>query len=270
MRDLLEQVPAPMILLGDFNAHNQLWGKEKRAQEGENLQQIQPHVPKQKRRNLLQNIRWHKSTKDLTLTPEYKQSKKYELRGSNHFPIIIEDEREVSTKQNQSWSTLDTISERKKNYNKNVGPKNNRRSTQLPSQNSITNRENHPNNFPRDEEKTTSSIVEQRIVRAEYRKHHRDQTKTTKLRLFQCRRVIKQSFKESQNSLNPRTPTKKVQDKFRKVNRNYKPRTIPPLERGETIITSPAEVADTFADHYANILRDSYKKRKPVKNRKKK
>ena len=72
MRDLLEQLPAPMILLGDFNAHNQLWGKEKRAQEGENLQQIQPHVPKQKRRNLLQNIRWHKSTKDLTLTPEYK------------------------------------------------------------------------------------------------------------------------------------------------------------------------------------------------------
>ena len=45
-----------------------------------------------------------KSTIDLTLAnltiaPEYKSSKKYEL-----FPIIIDDEREDSTKQNQKWS----------------------------------------------------------------------------------------------------------------------------------------------------------------------
>ena len=29
MRDLLEQLPAPMILLGDFSAQNPLWGNEK-------------------------------------------------------------------------------------------------------------------------------------------------------------------------------------------------------------------------------------------------
>ena len=36
--------------------------------------------------------------------PEYKWSKVYKLRGSNHFPIIIEDERKLSTKQYQIWS----------------------------------------------------------------------------------------------------------------------------------------------------------------------
>ena len=53
-------------------------------------------------------------------------------------------------------------------------------------------------------------------------------------------------------------------------NGNYKPRTIPPLKKGRNIITSPDKIANTFADHYINILRDSHKKSKLVKNRKKK
>ena len=53
-----------------------------------------------------------------------------------------------------------------------------------------------------------------------------------------------------------------------KVNRNYKPRTKPPLERGGNIITSPDENADTFADHFANIWKGPHKKSKPVKNKK--
>ena len=72
------------------------------------------------------------------------------------------------------------------------------------------------------------------------------------------------------NSLKSRTPTKKVWDKFRKVNGNYKPRTITPLKRGGNIITSPDEITDTFADHNANILRNSHKKSKSGNNRKRK
>ena len=45
---------------------------------------------------------------------------------------------------------------------------------------------------------------------------------------------------------------------------------MPPLERGRSIITSPDKIADTFAVHYANILRDDHKKSKPEKNRKRK
>ena len=47
MRDVLEQLPTPMILLGDFNAHNPLWGSEKintRGRMVENTRQIQPLV----------------------------------------------------------------------------------------------------------------------------------------------------------------------------------------------------------------------------------
>ena len=41
---------------------------------------------------------------NLKIAPEYKWCKEYELGRSDHFPIIIEDEREVSTKQQQRWS----------------------------------------------------------------------------------------------------------------------------------------------------------------------
>ena len=52
-------------------------------------------------------------------------------------------------------------------------------------------------------------------------------------------------------------------EKFRKVNRNYKPKIVLPLDRGGNIITSPDEIAD----YYANISKDLHKKSKPRKNR---
>ena len=64
------------------------------------------------------------------------------------------------------------------------------------------------------------------------------------------------------SSLNSRTPTKKVWDKFRKVNGNYKPRTVLSLKRGGNKMTSHEKIANTFADHYENILRDPHKKSK--------
>ena len=45
-----------------------------------------------------------KSTIDLTIAMEVEWSKEYELRRSDHFPIILEEEKEVSMKQQQRWS----------------------------------------------------------------------------------------------------------------------------------------------------------------------
>ena len=104
-------------------------------------------------------------------------------------------------------------------------------------------------------------------MRAEYRKHRRNPINRTKLRIFQCKRAIKQKvFGKARKhiwnkfiySINSRTPTKKV-------NGNYKPRIVPPLDTRRNIITTHDEIAD----HYANISIDLHKKSKPGKNRKK-
>ena len=40
LRDLLEQLPVPMILLRDFKAHDLLWGSEKMSTKGKILEKI--------------------------------------------------------------------------------------------------------------------------------------------------------------------------------------------------------------------------------------
>ena len=57
------------------------------------------------------------------------------------------------------------------------------------------------------------------------------------------------------NSLNFRTPTKKVWDKFRKVNGIYKPIIILLLERGRNIITSPNKIADHYEIYQETLIR---------------
>ena len=69
----------------------------------------------------------------------------------------------------------------------------------------------------------------------------------------------KDAWNKFVNSLNSRTTTKVVWNKFGKVNGNYKSRTIPPLEKRGNI-TSPDEIAD----RYANISKDPHKKSKLV------
>ena len=105
---------------------------------------------------------------------------------------------------------------------------------------------------------------EERIVRVEYRNHQRDPTNRTKLISFQHRRAIKLRVfiivKKFVNSLNSRTPTKKLWDKFKKLNGNYKPRIIQRLKRGGNTITSPNEIGNTFTDYYENISRPTHKK----------
>ena len=57
MRDLLEQLPASMILLRNFNVHNPLWGSEKMStRERMSSTDTTSCSSIKKRRNLLQSI----------------------------------------------------------------------------------------------------------------------------------------------------------------------------------------------------------------------
>ena len=57
-------------------------------------------------------------------------------------------------------------------------------------------------------------------------------------------------------------------DKIKKVNGNKKHRIIPLLEGGGNTLTLPDKIVETFADHFANILRGAHKKIEPGKHRK--
>ena len=84
--DLLEQLPAPLILLGDFNAHNPLWGSEKMSTRGRILENILDRFNllclNEKEETYYRAFDGAKSTIDLTISsttiaPEYRWSKEY-------------------------------------------------------------------------------------------------------------------------------------------------------------------------------------------------
>ena len=102
MTDLLDQLPAPMILLREFNANNPLLGSEKMSTRGRMLERIFNRFNllclNEKEETYYRAYDGRKSRIDLTLAnltiaPKYKRSKEYKLGESDHFTIIIEDER---------------------------------------------------------------------------------------------------------------------------------------------------------------------------------
>ena len=171
------------------------WNNEHKSENaGENHWQVLTLVSKWKRQNQLQRIRWlqinnRPNTCQLMIAPVYKWRKQYKLRGSDHFPIIIENWQEVSTKQDLRWSIESA------NYMQ--FQKECTITTKVQDEN--TTEELHSclvKTILQAAEKTTSvawwnikCVREERIMKAEY---WRDQTNTTKLRSFQRRRAIKQ------------------------------------------------------------------------------
>ena len=83
MRELLEQLPAPMILLEDFNEHNPLWGSQKMSARGRMMERVLDRYNlmciNKKEETYFRAFDSSKSIIDLTIAPELERSKEYEL-----------------------------------------------------------------------------------------------------------------------------------------------------------------------------------------------
>ncbi|KAG5862917.1 hypothetical protein JTB14_002287 [Gonioctena quinquepunctata] len=97
---IIEQLPTPFLLLGDFNAHNPLWGSELLSNRGRIVEQIlendQVAILNTGSPTYF-NMRSRKfSSIDLSLTSsnllyQLEWAPLNDLHGSDHFPIIIND-----------------------------------------------------------------------------------------------------------------------------------------------------------------------------------
>ena len=112
------------------------------------------------------------------------------FRGSDHLPIIIEDERVVPIKQQHRWSIGRTNwmqFQGESRITTNLQDQNTTKETYICLNETIlqTAEINHLQNIFRDKEKTISSMVEQRMwkeERAECRKHRQASINRIKLR----------------------------------------------------------------------------------------
>lgn len=112
MQKLIDQIPKPFLIMGDFNAHNKEWGSYKNDRWGDAIKDII-------KTNNLKIMNNGSSTKtsiayaclsavDLTLASEdFKSNLEWSTdidnRGSDHFPILLNDphkEKNRTTKKN--------------------------------------------------------------------------------------------------------------------------------------------------------------------------
>lgn len=97
IQDLLVQVPEPYILMGDFNAHNQIWGSDKTSQRGKIIEEIMEEnnltIINDEEITYISNSSGCKSILDLVLcsqnlTGDLMINVKEDNHGSDHFPVI--------------------------------------------------------------------------------------------------------------------------------------------------------------------------------------
>ena len=100
LNNLINQLPKPYILMGDFNSHNILWGSRTTNKRGQTLEKIINNnnlcLHNRKAQTHLSSSSGTFSAIDLTLSDpatfiEYNWRVHEDSCGSDHFPIIIEN-----------------------------------------------------------------------------------------------------------------------------------------------------------------------------------
>ncbi|RUS76708.1 hypothetical protein EGW08_015535 [Elysia chlorotica] len=98
LQKLIDQLPRPFVLLGDFNAHSPTWGDPKLDERGalvENLaQEIDLIILNHKKITFVHSAHHIKSAIDLAVTSasialDYEWAVHSDLCGSDHFPIFL-------------------------------------------------------------------------------------------------------------------------------------------------------------------------------------
>ena len=99
IEDLLEQLPAPILLLGDFNAHSPIWGGDRTTPRGRSLEEIfnerNLFILNDDQTTYLHPATGTRSVLDLSVCDpivalDFKQQVLMDTHGSDHYPIVIE------------------------------------------------------------------------------------------------------------------------------------------------------------------------------------
>ena len=109
---LLQQLPSPYMLLGDFNGHSLLWGSSDTDLRGEEIENFISKndicLMNDKSKTFLDSGKGTFSSLDLSLCHpslylDYNWSVCEDQHGSDHFPIIIESNQSTCEDHNPKW-----------------------------------------------------------------------------------------------------------------------------------------------------------------------
>ena len=112
LNSLLQQLPSPFILLGDFNGHNVLWGSKDNDPRGDLIEDFITQndicLMNDKSNTFLDSGKGTFSALDLSICHpslylDYEWSVCEDQHGSDHFPIVFESIKTLEEDHNPKW-----------------------------------------------------------------------------------------------------------------------------------------------------------------------
>lgn len=280
--DLINQLPRPYIVMGDFNAKHEMWGCDSTDERGKIIENIisttDACILNTGEPTHFSVATASLSAIDLTLCSpcvvgELQWSVKDDLCGSDHFPIIIEEIIPVANKREQkfnisraNWPLFEDLTV---TYVQDIIDENMTVDNLVAVFNGIIIDAAH-SAIP----KTSDKVHSNRIPWWKKECWNVDQERKRTLRVYQRTKLVcdkiaysraraiaqnskdrlrKQSWQKYVSKINKDTPMSQVWDRFRKMKGIYRDHSEPCLMHQGQLIMDPDGVADLLAKHYANI-----------------
>ncbi|MGL4677181.1 MAG: reverse transcriptase domain-containing protein, partial [Brevinema sp.] len=286
IRNLIDQLPTPFLLLGDFNAHNPMWGDQGLDTKGSIMEKIIDHD----NISLLNdgtptyhNI-YHNSYSAIDMSicsssilMDYTWQVQQDLNGSDHYPIILRDLKNTPSISNRKWNLKKANwneFRRSLNFNKSI----NDFTSSLEAYNffQLNIMKSAELHIPQTGGMPRRPVVPwwneeckklRNNTRCQYRRFKNSGSAIDKIiykkAMARQRKYFKQakrdSWREYINTINSSTEIQTIWKKIQKLKGKFVPPPLPTLKINNKIITSPAVVANEFGKNLTNIASNYHK-----------
>ena len=275
---LIDQLPKPFILMGDFNSHHTLWGCTDINDKGRCIEDfITGHdlvLLNDKSSTYLHPATGSYSSLDLTICspeifPDFNWKVVDDLHGSDHFPIQVSEVGPSVQQRPQRWKLHKANWEQFRVHCEQAIHPNAFEDCENPAElftslvysaakKSIPRTSTNPKhpNKPWFNNECKQAIEERRSILRQFNlRPTRENLSKFKIARAKARRTIKQSkrasWRQYVSRLNSRSSVKKTWDMIRKINGKHCSLNVRHLNVGDDVVTSKADIADVLADTFA-------------------
>ena len=275
---LINQLPKPFIVTGDFNSHHTLWGCTNTNDKGRIIEDfITKHdlvLLNDKSSTYLHPATGSYSSLDLTICspgifPDFNWKVVDDLHGSDHFPIQVSEVGLSVQQRPQRWKLHKANWEQFRVHCEQTIHPNAFEDCENPTElftsllysaaeKSIPRTSTNPKhpNKPWFNDECKKAIVERKSIFRQFNlRPTQENLLKFKIARAKARRTIKQSkrasWRQYVSRLNSRSSVKKTWDMIRKINGKNSSLNVRHMNVGDDVVTSKADIADVLADTFA-------------------
>ena len=275
---LINQLPKPFILMGDFNSHHTLWGCIDTNDKGRIIEDfITDHdlvLLNDKSSIYLHPATGSYSSLDLTICspgifPEFTWKVCDDLHGSDHFPIQVSEVGPSVQQCPQRWKLHKANWEQfrvqcEQSIHPNVFEECENPAELFTSllysaaEKSVPRASSNPKhpNKPWFNDECKQAIEERKSILRQFNlRPTQENLSKFKIARAKARRTIKQSkhasWRQYVSRLNSRSSVKKTWDMIRKINGKNSSLNVGHMNVGDDVVTSKADIIDVLADTFA-------------------